>query len=488
MDPGVPRRRVPRSRRNSAHGGRAGEPRSRTSKVRRRPGRRGSRPGRRPGTSRRARRGRRSRRSARRATRRTSTAATTPSGRPRRHWRRMKRPMVRARRKRATGSTPRTRCFGAAAATAPRYLPALPEGAPAARRADRAYQIAASSFYAGRLEEAQKAFEEIASDAGSRWRNLAPYLAARAVLRQATLAEEPAAHRARFAEARTRFASLADRLPRSEGSPRLVWISSASSTSGSIPPPVSRKPPARLLASAPRRGVPRGVRPLPRPAVSRPRLGSRAGRLRARSDRTTSRAGSSRSRTPPPGASNARSRASRGSRLFRGSRPSCRRSRPRIRAPRRSSRRPAGCRRARPGGSTSRTTSRASRPEAGRTAEARALVDGSLAAASSAGTSARNLFLELKARNAATFEEFAAAAPRRRRLARLGRGGRPEVRRLHARRPEPPAPPRRRSSASPARRRSGRRRRRRCAASSSRARSFSAAPTSRAPSRRPERR
>ena len=56
----------------------------------------------------------------------------------------------------------------------PEYLPA---SAPAPLRADRAYQLASASFYAGRLEEAQRGFEEIANDSASPWREIAPYLA-----------------------------------------------------------------------------------------------------------------------------------------------------------------------------------------------------------------------------------------------------------------------------------------------------------------------
>jgi hypothetical protein len=90
----------------------------------------------------------------------------------------------------------------------PEYLPA---SAPAPLRADRAYQLASSSFYAGRLEEAQRGFEEIANDASSPWREIAPYLAARAVLRQATLgAGEKTATLQLLAEARARFLAVRD--------------------------------------------------------------------------------------------------------------------------------------------------------------------------------------------------------------------------------------------------------------------------------------
>ncbi len=90
----------------------------------------------------------------------------------------------------------------------PEYLPA---SAPAPLRADRAYQLASASFYAGRLELAQKGFEEIANDASSPWREIAPYLAARAVLRQATLGSgEKTDYLRLLAEARARFIAVRD--------------------------------------------------------------------------------------------------------------------------------------------------------------------------------------------------------------------------------------------------------------------------------------
>lgn len=59
-------------------------------------------------------------------------------------------------------------------------------------RADRAYQIAAAYFYAARFAEARRAFEEIARDDASPWRSVAPYLSARALVREASLGAEAA--------------------------------------------------------------------------------------------------------------------------------------------------------------------------------------------------------------------------------------------------------------------------------------------------------
>ena len=70
------------------------------------------------------------------------------------------------------------------AASVPTMLSA---DAPALAQADRAYQIAAAHFYAGAFVEAEAAFTAIARDNASPWRTIAPYLAARAIVRQATL-------------------------------------------------------------------------------------------------------------------------------------------------------------------------------------------------------------------------------------------------------------------------------------------------------------
>ncbi|MBF0498371.1 MAG: hypothetical protein HQK58_17635, partial [Deltaproteobacteria bacterium] len=56
--------------------------------------------------------------------------------------------------------------------------------------ADRTYQIAAANFYAGKLDAARQLFTEISKDSSSPWRDLAPYLAARCLIRQATLIPE----------------------------------------------------------------------------------------------------------------------------------------------------------------------------------------------------------------------------------------------------------------------------------------------------------
>lgn len=70
--------------------------------------------------------------------------------------------------------------------------PPLSESAPAAFRADRDHQVAAALFYAADFGSARAAFRRIASDAGSPWRAIAPYLAARALVRQGTVSDDRA--------------------------------------------------------------------------------------------------------------------------------------------------------------------------------------------------------------------------------------------------------------------------------------------------------
>jgi len=74
------------------------------------------------------------------------------------------------------------------------FIPApLPEAAPAWMKADRAYQIAAAEFYAGEFDKACDDFRRVAADRSSPWHGIAPYLAARALIRKATLVDASAA-------------------------------------------------------------------------------------------------------------------------------------------------------------------------------------------------------------------------------------------------------------------------------------------------------
>ena len=72
----------------------------------------------------------------------------------------------------------------------PASIPApLPATADAELQKQRNYQIAAANFYAQNFQAAAKEFEAIALDPHSPWKNIASYLAVRALIRQATLAK-----------------------------------------------------------------------------------------------------------------------------------------------------------------------------------------------------------------------------------------------------------------------------------------------------------
>lgn len=85
----------------------------------------------------------------------------------------------------------------------------LPEPAPTDAdqlvRADRAYQIAAANFYATNYDEAKQEFDAIAKDTNSPYRIIAPYLAARAMLRKGNFAENDADKTTALADAENRL-------------------------------------------------------------------------------------------------------------------------------------------------------------------------------------------------------------------------------------------------------------------------------------------
>jgi hypothetical protein len=95
----------------------------------------------------------------------------------------------------------------------PLSLPdAVPAGADPLVRADRDYQTAASYFYAMKYDDAAQRFRAIAGDRSSPWRPQGRYLAARALIRRATVPEnEPAAVTRFFTDAESELnAVLAD--------------------------------------------------------------------------------------------------------------------------------------------------------------------------------------------------------------------------------------------------------------------------------------
>ena len=73
--------------------------------------------------------------------------------------------------------------------TAGKQIPVEPGAeSPAWLRKDRDYQIAAAYFYSLEFDEARARFEKIAADVDSPWQELAAYLVARTLVRQASLA------------------------------------------------------------------------------------------------------------------------------------------------------------------------------------------------------------------------------------------------------------------------------------------------------------
>jgi hypothetical protein len=102
--------------------------------------------------------------------------------------------------------------------------PALPGDAPLWLQQDHEYQIAAAHFYAEKFDEARRRFQAIAGNKASPWQSLAPYLAARCLVRKATLfpdanelstviAADRKKREALLAEARTELAALATSYP-----------------------------------------------------------------------------------------------------------------------------------------------------------------------------------------------------------------------------------------------------------------------------------
>jgi tetratricopeptide (TPR) repeat protein len=74
-------------------------------------------------------------------------------------------------------------------------------------KADRVYQIAAANFYATKFDEAVKQFDRIAEDSSSPWREEARYVAARSLVRKASLGDEKD-RKALLTEAEARLTKL----------------------------------------------------------------------------------------------------------------------------------------------------------------------------------------------------------------------------------------------------------------------------------------
>ncbi len=75
-------------------------------------------------------------------------------------------------------------------------------------RDDRAYQIAAANFYGTNFDQAKEQFDAIAKDKNSPYRIVAPYLAARAMLRKGSFAEKEEDGRSALADAEKRLNAI----------------------------------------------------------------------------------------------------------------------------------------------------------------------------------------------------------------------------------------------------------------------------------------
>jgi hypothetical protein len=89
--------------------------------------------------------------------------------------------------------------------------PAPAANAPDWLKADYAYQAGAAHFYARNFEQVRKQFQAVAQDGKSPWKHLGAYLAARCLIRSATLDDEGkgAAKTARLQQARKELEALA---------------------------------------------------------------------------------------------------------------------------------------------------------------------------------------------------------------------------------------------------------------------------------------
>ncbi len=70
------------------------------------------------------------------------------------------------------------------------HIPEALQGGTPFEQAQRAYQISCANFYGEEFDTAINLFTAIGADKASPWRSIAPYLAARATIRKATLSGE----------------------------------------------------------------------------------------------------------------------------------------------------------------------------------------------------------------------------------------------------------------------------------------------------------
>ena len=152
------------------------------------------------------------------------------------------------------GSPPRIRCgpnCGRDRGSVPRShrIPAeLDASATPQARADRAYQIATASFYAGQWDAAVTRFRAIAADRTSPWQPWGEYLAGRAFLRKGTIGGAGGAlDQAALADAAAAFAQ-GRRGSGVAAAQRRRPASSGSSICGGVPDALRLEVAAKLLA------------------------------------------------------------------------------------------------------------------------------------------------------------------------------------------------------------------------------------------------
>ena len=89
---------------------------------------------------------------------------------------------------------------------------------------DRAYQLAAASFYSLDYKDAKRRFEEIAADVDSPWQETADYLVSRTLIREASLTKSKPAADALYEEAEKRLAKVPSSGKYSDSAERLLGL------------------------------------------------------------------------------------------------------------------------------------------------------------------------------------------------------------------------------------------------------------------------
>jgi hypothetical protein len=95
---------------------------------------------------------------------------------------------------------------------------------PAWLQKDRAYQLAAASFYSLDYKDAKRRFDAIAEDMDSPWQETAVYLVSRTLIRDASLSKSTAASNALYEEAEKRLESFSSSSKFSDAAERMLGL------------------------------------------------------------------------------------------------------------------------------------------------------------------------------------------------------------------------------------------------------------------------